>query len=134
MAKRSRAVLNEAGLRAFARLADGVSRELDRAISKEGLKRTEVAEQAGLNKAALTRVLDGTRNLELRTVAAVLGAIGYVMDVQTARIDAPAGSRTNTPDLGPRIAARSNPSVEIQTAGQPVPTAGTSGSIVTIRG
>lgn len=83
MSSRKRVTLNEAGVRAYARLASGVARELDRIIETEGLKRSDVAQKAGLNKAALTRILDGTRNLELRTIAAVLSAVGHVMDVKT---------------------------------------------------
>ena len=82
MSTRKRVTLNEAGVRAYARLASGVARELDRIIEMEGLKRSDVAQKAGLNKAALTRILDGTRNLELRTIAAVLSAVNHVMDVK----------------------------------------------------
>lgn len=82
MPSKNRSVLNEAGVRAYARLASGVARELDGIIELRGLKRSDVAQAAGLDKAALTRILDGTRNLELRTIAAVLSALGYVMDVK----------------------------------------------------
>lgn len=95
MPNRKRVMLNEAGVRAYARLASSVARELDRIIEVEGLKRSDVAQKAGLDKAALTRILDGTRNLELRTIAAVLSAVDHVMDVKTTATRRLLSEKTN---------------------------------------
>ena len=89
MAKHSRLILTRDGERAFARLADGIARALDSILRKEGVKKKELAEKAGIDQAVLSRVPDGSRNMEIRTAGALFGAMGYVLDVEARRINAP---------------------------------------------
>ena len=89
MAKRSRLILTSDGERAFAQLADGLAAGLDRILRTHKIKKKELAERANIDQAIVTRVLDGTRNVEIRTVGALYGAVGYVVDVSPRSIRAP---------------------------------------------
>ena len=92
MTKRTRLILTADGERAFGRLTDGTARALETLLRTEKVKKRDLAERAGIDQAVLSRVLDGTRNLEYRTVAAVVGALGYVFDVVPRKIRADGGS------------------------------------------
>jgi DNA-binding phage protein len=80
------------GGRIYAKLAADVSRELVLALQTEGrernLTKAEVARLIGRNKATITRALSGG-NLELRTIAAILAALGHEMEVKAHRIEPP---------------------------------------------
>jgi transcriptional regulator with XRE-family HTH domain len=102
MAKHPRLTLTSDGERAFGRLADGIARSLDGLLRAEGMKKKELAEKAGVDQAVLSRVLDGSRNLELRTVGALFGALGYVIDVVPKRIHAPSEAVGNASPVTPR--------------------------------
>ncbi len=102
MAKQPRLTLTVDGERAFGRLADGIARTLDGLLRAEGMKKKDLAEKAGVDQAVLSRVLDGSRNLELRTVGALFGALGYVVDVVPRRIRAPAEGSGNQAAAIPR--------------------------------
>jgi hypothetical protein len=91
MAKHSRLILTRDGERAFAHLADGIASGLDRVLRTEKIKKKELAERAKVDQAIVTRVLDGARNVEIRTVGALYGAAGYVLDVAPRPIRAPHG-------------------------------------------
>jgi len=96
MAKRSRLILTSDGEQAFGRLADGISRALDAVLRQERVKKKQLAELAGVDQAVVSRALDGSRNLETRTVAALFGAMGYSLDVVPRPMHAaslPAGER-----------------------------------------
>ena len=86
------------GGRIYAKLAADVSRELFLALQMEGrernLTKAEVARLIGRNKATITRALSGG-NLELRTIAAILAALGHEMEVKAHRIEAPHLLRKN---------------------------------------
>ena len=86
------------GGRIYAKLAADVSRELFLALQMEGrernLTKAEVARLIGRNKATITRALSGG-NLELRTIAAILAALGHEMEVKAHRIEAPHHLRKN---------------------------------------
>ncbi|MCA3390418.1 MAG: hypothetical protein INF65_17485 [Roseomonas sp.] len=86
------------GGRIYAKLAADVSRELFLALQTEGrernLTKAEVARLIGRNKATITRALSGG-NLELRTIAAILAALGHEMEVKAHRIEAPHHLRKN---------------------------------------
>lgn len=97
MAKRSRLILTRDGERAFGRLADGISRALDGVLRKEQVKKKDLAERAGVDQAIVSRALDGSRNLETRTVAALFGAVGYSLDVVPKPMHAAPQGRTNQP-------------------------------------
>ena len=92
MTKRTRLILTADGERAFGRLTDGTARALETLLRTEKVKKRDLAERAGIDQAVLSRVLNGTRNLEYRTVAAVVGALGYVFDVVPRKIRADGGS------------------------------------------
>ncbi len=91
--------LNAEGQRVYARLAADVARELARALAAESqfgtITRAELARRLGRDKAFVTRKLSGGENMELRTVAAFLAALGYEMDVAARRINAPPGMGRN---------------------------------------
>ena len=88
MTTKTRLILTEDGERAYGRLADSIARTLDDLLRKDKVKQRELAERAGMNEAAVSRVLDGSRNVEIRTVGALAGALGYVFDVVPKRIRA----------------------------------------------
>ncbi len=96
---RKREPLNAEGQRIYARLAADVARELARALARENqfgtITRTELARRLGRDKAFVTRKLSGGENMELRTIAAILAALGYEMDVKAHRIAAPPGEMRN---------------------------------------
>jgi len=95
MAKRSRLILTEDGERAFAHFADAIASSLDHVLRTEKIKKKQLAEQANVDQAIVTRVLDGSRNVEIRTVGALYGAAGYVLDVSPRRIRAPLNEGSN---------------------------------------
>lgn len=97
MAKRSRLILTKDGERSFGHLADGIGRALDSVLRSERMKKKELAEKAVVDQAVISRVIEGSRNLELRTVGALFGAAGYVLDVSPKRIHAPPHMPTNHP-------------------------------------
>jgi DNA-binding phage protein len=92
---RIRLTLTRDGERAFSGLADGIARTLDELIRTERVKKKDLAEKAGIDQSVLSRVLDGSRNVEIRTVGAIFGALGYVLDVTPKRIHAPRQNQRN---------------------------------------
>jgi transcriptional regulator with XRE-family HTH domain len=85
MAKTTQPLGRDAAM-AYARLAGDVAREIEAAMEQENVSRSELATRANVDKSALTRALDGTRNLELRTIASLLGALGRVAVFSTKEI------------------------------------------------
>lgn len=105
MAKHSRLILTRDGERAFAHLADGIAASLDRILRTEKIKKKDLAERAHVDQAVVTRALDGTRNVEIRTIGALVGAAGYVLHVSPqpirgAALQSNEGTRPNV-DLTP---------------------------------
>lgn len=96
---RKREPLNAEGQRIYARLAADVARELARALAQESrlgtMTRAKLPSLLGRDKAFVSRKLSGGENMELRTIAAILAALGYEMDVKAHRIDAPPGEMRN---------------------------------------
>ncbi|SRR5579872_5998833 len=103
MAKHARLILTRDGERAFGHLADSIATNLDRLLREEEVKKKQLAEKANVDQAVLSRVLDGSRNLEIRTIGALFGALGYVLDVVPRRISAPQPPRGNPPDNEARV-------------------------------
>jgi transcriptional regulator with XRE-family HTH domain len=95
MTQRSRLILTRDGERAFARLADGIARLLDELLRRERVKKKDLAARAGVDQAVLSRVLDGTRNVEIRTVGALFGALGYALELKAKRLHPSGNVRTN---------------------------------------
>lgn len=92
------ALYGEHGGFAYARLASNVARELTRTLNHEkkfGLTRAEVAKRLGIDKSAVTRCMNGSGNLTLRTVAALFAAMGYQIEVSARRIEAPPSDHTS---------------------------------------
>jgi ribosome-binding protein aMBF1 (putative translation factor) len=58
-----------------------VTEALSEAIEKRGLTRSEVAKRLGKTKGFVSQLLAGGRNLTLRTVADIAGAIGISLKV-----------------------------------------------------
>lgn len=85
---------------AYARLAGDVARQILLTIAREnkrpgGFTKSDLAALIGRDKGFITRSLDGARNLELRTIGAMLGAMGYVMDVKARPVRAQEEEHTN---------------------------------------
>ena len=86
---------------AYGRLAGDVAREILLTIGREnrrrdgGFTKKELADLIGRDKGFVTRTLSGAHNLQLRTIAAMLGAMGYVMDVKARPVHAPEEYRAN---------------------------------------
>ena len=105
-----RELLDAEGQRVYARLTADVARELARALAAESqfgtITRAELARRLGRDKGFVTRKLSGGENMELRTVAAFLAALGYEMDVAARRIKAPPGEGRNFFHETPPVASR----------------------------
>lgn len=52
-----------------------------RALKREGINKTELAERLDKSNAFITQVLNGTRNMTFRTFADFLYALGYTADI-----------------------------------------------------
>lgn len=78
--------------RIFAQLCGNISRELNRAMRKEymlsGLTFCDFVREIGLSSSFVKDKLDGD-NMDLRTIAIFLAAIGYEMEIELKRIKAP---------------------------------------------
>ena len=99
MPKRNMTRLVGAGQRVYARLSADVAREIARALQAEhrhhGVTRADLARLIGRDKSFVTRKLSGSQNVEIRTIAALLGALGYELDVRAHRIDTLPGTTGN---------------------------------------
>ena len=75
--------------RIYARLAGDISRELNRAMSREyeksGLTFCDFIRKFGLPPDFVSDKLDGG-NMDLRTLSIFLAALGYEMDIELKRI------------------------------------------------
>ncbi len=108
--RRKREPLDAEGQRVYARLVADVARELASALAREGklgtITRAELARRLGRDKAFVSRKLSGGENMELRTIAAFLAALGYEMDVKAARVAAAPGEGRNIfPDPPPSLSS-----------------------------
>ncbi|MBS1026138.1 helix-turn-helix domain-containing protein [Gluconobacter cerinus] len=78
--------------RVFAQVVDEVGRAIYKAFKEErkldkGLTQAALAKAINKDPAFVNRVLTGGKNMELKTVADILGALGYEMKVSTKRIE-----------------------------------------------
>lgn len=55
-------------------------------LEKEGVSRAELARRLGKSKGFVSQLLGGGRNLTLRTLADVLGALGYKLRLKAEKI------------------------------------------------
>src|SRR5262249_43961426 len=97
MTQHSRLILSRDGERAFAHLADSIARLLDDLLRKNRIKKKDLAEKAGVDQAVVSRVLDGSRNVEIRTAGALFGALGYVLEVKAKSIYGPSDNNQIAP-------------------------------------
>lgn len=64
------------------RLIAEVGEAIESAMLSENMKRTELALRLGCSKANLTQLLSGGRNMTLRKLADIAGAVGYRVEVK----------------------------------------------------
>jgi transcriptional regulator with XRE-family HTH domain len=70
------------------RLIIAINEEIVKQMVGQKVTRTELAERLGVDKAHVTRMLNGTPNMTLKTLASVASALGCRFSVPTlARID-----------------------------------------------
>lgn len=86
MTKRSRLTLTRDGERVFSHMADRFARSLDGILRTEKIKKKDLANRAGVNESVVSRALDGSRNIELRTLGALYGAAGYTVEIYPKKI------------------------------------------------
>jgi transcriptional regulator with XRE-family HTH domain len=73
-----------------ARLETLIAEELSRARQRAGLSQRELARQAGLTQAAISRLESGSRLPRLETLLALAEASGHVLEIRLKR---PRGAR-----------------------------------------
>jgi DNA-binding phage protein len=130
MGRKRLEILPADGRRIYAKLAADVSRALYLALQTEkqerNMTKANVARLIGRNKATVTRALSGG-NLELRTIAAILAALGHEFEVSAHRIEAPRHLKKNhvhpdqTEPTSYEIKARVLNGNETTEASRPVP-------------
>lgn len=62
-----------------------VTDTLCEAMDRDGVSRADLARELGKTRGFVSQILDGERNLTLRTVAGVADALGYVVQFRMAR-------------------------------------------------
>jgi transcriptional regulator with XRE-family HTH domain len=74
------------GLRLFQqeRLILDVTTRLCTLMDVQGVSRTELARRLGVSKAHVTRLLEGSRNMTLRTVSDLFTALGQTVELKDA--------------------------------------------------
>jgi transcriptional regulator with XRE-family HTH domain len=69
-----------------------VTETLCELLEKEGISRKELAERLGKSKGFVSQLLNGGRNLTLRTVADILHVLGYKVTLTPHKIEERKGS------------------------------------------
>jgi len=64
-----------------------VTETLCELLEKEGVSRKELADRLGKTKGFVSQLLNGGRNLTLRTVADILHVLGYKVTLTTSKIE-----------------------------------------------
>jgi len=59
-----------------------VTEEIARLMVTQGVRRSELAKKLGKTKSSITQLLDGTSNLQIRTISDVLWALGAKLHVR----------------------------------------------------
>jgi transcriptional regulator with XRE-family HTH domain len=78
-----------------------VTETLCELLEKEKISRKELADRLGKSKGFISQLLNGGRNLTLRTVADILHVLGYKVALTPYREDKP-GQEPNTKSQGKR--------------------------------
>jgi len=82
-----------------------VTETLCELMEKEGIARKELAERLGKSKGFISQLLNGGRNLTLRTVADILHVLGYKVSLTPYKEKIPAkGGETSARPKGVRAA------------------------------
>jgi transcriptional regulator with XRE-family HTH domain len=99
MARRNLVQLYGKGGLAYATLvgsAHGTMHAALKAEERHGLvTKAELARRLGISPSRLSRILSNQGNMELRTLGAVLGALGYIADIKAVRHAPPPGQPSN---------------------------------------
>ncbi len=62
-----------------------VAEELSRAMEKEGISKSVLAERLNKTKGVVSHLLSGSQNLTLRTISDVADALGYEVEVMLTK-------------------------------------------------
>lgn len=62
-----------------------VTEEVCRVMNEAGVSRTELAQRAGTSVSHISQLLDGTRNMTLRTAATLAHALGQQVAIELRR-------------------------------------------------
>jgi transcriptional regulator with XRE-family HTH domain len=82
-------VEDEEGMRLFQqeRLILSATERICEVMEEKGFNRKKLAEALGTTKSFVTQLLDGTRNMTLRTLSDVFLVLGYAIDIHTKELD-----------------------------------------------
>jgi len=64
-----------------------VTELLCKLIDEEGISRNELAKRLGKTKGFISQLLNGGRNLTLRTIADIISALGYKVTLNSHKVD-----------------------------------------------
>jgi transcriptional regulator with XRE-family HTH domain len=81
-----------------------VTETLCELLDKEGVSRKELAERLGKTKGFVSQLLNGGRNLTLRTVADILHVLGYKVTLTPYKIEERKGSGASSRQKGIKAA------------------------------
>ncbi|MBI4643953.1 MAG: helix-turn-helix transcriptional regulator [Deltaproteobacteria bacterium] len=81
-----------------------VTETLCKLLEKEKVSRKELAERLGKTKGFVSQLLNGGRNLTLRTVADILHVLGYKVSLTAYKIERNEGSGTSARRKGAHAA------------------------------
>lgn len=56
-------------------------------MEEQGLRRTDLAERVDCTKGYITNLLDGTKNMTLKTISNVLFELGHVLSVKAVQVN-----------------------------------------------
>ena len=65
----------------------GVTNIISELMEAQGLRKTDLAERVNCNKGYITKLLDGTKNMTLKTVSNVFFELGYTLAVEAVLIE-----------------------------------------------
>ncbi|MCX5209832.1 helix-turn-helix domain-containing protein [Kitasatospora sp. NBC_00240] len=98
---------------AVARLKREVLRALNVALRESGVSQNELAARLKIRKSGVSQALRGDGNLQVKTVAEYLEALGFELDVRLVRAGEPRRALTEGRDVVPafpRVPAKAAPS------------------------
>jgi len=105
-----------------------VTEEIARLMVEQGIRRSQLAQKLGRTKSSITQLLDGTSNMQIRTISDVLWALGAKLKVSAVPIASAAGDGASGPKFPEGIiefAGEDDAHIQSQCEYQiPVPTKG----------